>query len=285
MGQVRFRVLDRGLHVGLIGDIAGDRMAADGMGDASPAAALRSKTPTFAPAADNRRQIASPMPCPPPVTNAILPSRRKNSVMMMPCCLPVVPGSIPPYNSIYRTMKGGEMPMLTAGDIQEKLRRRPFVPFRVVMSSGQFYDIHHPDLVLIGKRHLFVGTASEDNPTMFDKSSLLSILHVAAIEMLPNKARRRAAMGRNNTKGADWRKVRARCLTSLSGSRILEISPIYPKLLDSGGRVPILMSLLPQSGKTVVRLVAALCHLRWSPPPLRRSSTQPSDFSFRVAMR
>ena len=78
--------------------------------------------------------------------------------------------------------------MLTAGDIQAKLKERPFVPFRVIMSSGQFYDIHHPDLVLVGKRHLFVGTASEDNPTMFDKSSLLSVLHVAALEALPNES-------------------------------------------------------------------------------------------------
>ena len=53
------------------------------------------------------------------------------------------------------------------------------------MSSGDKYDIHHPDLVLVGKRHLFVGTASEDNPAMFDRSSLLSVLHVAALEALP----------------------------------------------------------------------------------------------------
>ena len=75
--------------------------------------------------------------------------------------------------------------MITASDIQEKLNERPFVPFRVIMSSGQFYDIRHPDLVLVGKRHLFVGTASEDNPTMFDRSSLLSMLHLAALESLP----------------------------------------------------------------------------------------------------
>lgn len=75
--------------------------------------------------------------------------------------------------------------MITVADIQEKLKERPFVPFRVVMSSGQFYDIYHPDLVLAGKRHLFVGAASEDNPTIFDRSSLLSILHVAALETLP----------------------------------------------------------------------------------------------------
>jgi hypothetical protein len=75
--------------------------------------------------------------------------------------------------------------MLTGNDIRERLKERPFVPFRIVMSSGQSHDIYHADLVLIGKRHLFVGAASEDNPSEFDRSSLLSILHLAAIENLP----------------------------------------------------------------------------------------------------
>jgi hypothetical protein len=77
--------------------------------------------------------------------------------------------------------------MLTGNDVRERLQQKPFVPFRVVMSSGQFYDIYHPELVLVGKRHLFVGTASEDNPTEFDRSSLLSVLHMAAIENLPTE--------------------------------------------------------------------------------------------------
>ena len=53
------------------------------------------------------------------------------------------------------------------------------------ISSGDYYDVSHPDLVLVGKRHIFVGTASEDNPTLFDRSSLLSVLHIAALEALP----------------------------------------------------------------------------------------------------
>lgn len=79
--------------------------------------------------------------------------------------------------------------MINSTDIHDRLKERPFVPFRVIMSSGQFYDIFHPDLVLVGKRHLFVGTASDENPTMFDKSSLLSILHVVTLEALPIEAK------------------------------------------------------------------------------------------------
>ena len=50
-----------------------------------------SNTPTFAPAAESRRQIASPIPCPPPVTTATLPSNRNNSAMIEPPGEVVVP--------------------------------------------------------------------------------------------------------------------------------------------------------------------------------------------------
>jgi hypothetical protein len=75
--------------------------------------------------------------------------------------------------------------MFSSEGIQKRLKQQPFEPLRILMSSGEHYDIHHPDLVVVGKRHLFVGTASEDNPTIFDRSSLLSLMHITALESLP----------------------------------------------------------------------------------------------------
>ena len=74
--------------------------------------------------------------------------------------------------------------MFTAEVIQKKLKEQPFQPVRILMSSGERYDIYHPDLVVVGKQRLFVGTASEDNPSFFEQSSMLSILHITAIEDL-----------------------------------------------------------------------------------------------------
>jgi hypothetical protein len=68
--------------------------------------------------------------------------------------------------------------MFPADDIQARLRERPFVPLRVVTSSGQAYDITHPDLVLVGRRALIIGTASNDNPTQFETASRVAVLHV-----------------------------------------------------------------------------------------------------------
>jgi hypothetical protein len=78
--------------------------------------------------------------------------------------------------------------MFTADDIQARLRERPFIPVRLVTSSGQSYDVTHPELVLVGRRTLIIGTASNENPTQFETASRVAILHVADLQDIPHPA-------------------------------------------------------------------------------------------------
>jgi hypothetical protein len=78
--------------------------------------------------------------------------------------------------------------MFTPDDIQERLKAEPFVPVRIVTSSGQMFDIFHPDLVMVGRRSLIVGTASTENPRQFEVTTRIAIWHVTALEDLPAPA-------------------------------------------------------------------------------------------------
>ncbi|MEX2142691.1 MAG: hypothetical protein WD894_25780 [Pirellulales bacterium] len=78
--------------------------------------------------------------------------------------------------------------MFTPDDIYARIRESPFTPLRIITSSGESYDIHHPDLVLVGERLLVVGSASSKNPRYFNTTSQVSIVHISAIENLPVKA-------------------------------------------------------------------------------------------------
>jgi hypothetical protein len=78
--------------------------------------------------------------------------------------------------------------MFTSDDIQARVRTRPFTPFRIVTSSGQSFDIFHPDLIMVGRRDLTVGTASSENATQYDLTSRVAILHIAALQDLPTPA-------------------------------------------------------------------------------------------------
>jgi hypothetical protein len=78
--------------------------------------------------------------------------------------------------------------MFTADDVQARIRSRPFVPLRVVTSSGQSYDVYHPDLIMVGRRYLIIGTASTENPTQFDTESRVALMHVTDLQNLPMPA-------------------------------------------------------------------------------------------------
>jgi len=69
--------------------------------------------------------------------------------------------------------------------IQARVQQRPFVPFRIVTSSGQAYDIRHPELVMVGRRDLTIGTPSVDNPAQYEGINRVAIMHVTDLQDLP----------------------------------------------------------------------------------------------------
>jgi hypothetical protein len=69
--------------------------------------------------------------------------------------------------------------------IQERLREKPFRPLRLVVSEGLRYDIRHPDLVLVGERDLIIGSPSASNPSLYDQTTRVAMVHVVALEDLP----------------------------------------------------------------------------------------------------
>ena len=75
--------------------------------------------------------------------------------------------------------------MFNAEQIQERLRQRPFRPVRIVASEGLRYDIEHPDLVLVGRHDLTIGYADSGNSAIYDRLVRVAILHVVALDDLP----------------------------------------------------------------------------------------------------
>ena len=72
------------------------------------------------------------------------------------------------------------------GNIQELLERDPFVPFRLVLSSGKHYDVVDPRMTVLLKSEIFIAFPDGEH------SSLIPLLHVTAVETPANGRRRRA---------------------------------------------------------------------------------------------
>jgi hypothetical protein len=75
--------------------------------------------------------------------------------------------------------------MFRPDDIQVRIRERQFVPLRIVTSAGEKFDIHHPDLIMIGRSAIMIGTASTENPAHFEQVNRVAIMDVTALEDLP----------------------------------------------------------------------------------------------------
>ena len=75
---------------------------------------------------------------------------------------------------------------MTIQTFKELLAHRPFKPFRLVMSSGQMYEVRHPEMALLTRSDMLVGTNVEDGvPAEF---RICSLLHVATVEPLDQGA-------------------------------------------------------------------------------------------------
>ena len=72
---------------------------------------------------------------------------------------------------------------MTLQTFRQLLSQHPFRPFRIVMSSGQTYEVRHPEMAMLTRTDILVGTgAIEDGvPAEFH---ICSLLHVTSVEPL-----------------------------------------------------------------------------------------------------
>jgi len=72
---------------------------------------------------------------------------------------------------------------MTVQTFRDLLAQRPFRPFRLVMSSGQTYDVRHPEMAWLTRSDILVGI-DDDNEGVPAEFKICSLLHVSAIEPL-----------------------------------------------------------------------------------------------------
>ena len=75
--------------------------------------------------------------------------------------------------------------IFTSTDVKARLRDQPFVPMQIVTTTGQTYDIRHPDLVFVGKNFLIVGLPASDNPSLPEQVTRIALVHVSELRDLP----------------------------------------------------------------------------------------------------
>ena len=67
---------------------------------------------------------------------------------------------------------------MSAETLRDLLQRRPFEPFIIRMTNGDIYQVRHPEVAIVMKTKLILADPDAD------RSWILSLLHMAAIETL-----------------------------------------------------------------------------------------------------
>jgi hypothetical protein len=73
-------------------------------------------------------------------------------------------------------------------DLLQRIRQRPFQPFIVVTTDGTRYDIHHPEMLMPGRRTVTIGVPDEPATPVYDRQVILSMLHLQRPELPGTRA-------------------------------------------------------------------------------------------------
>jgi hypothetical protein len=75
--------------------------------------------------------------------------------------------------------------IFTPDDVHERFRTdEPFKPVQLVTTTGQTYDIHHPEMVMFFRHYLFIGLPNKNKPFVVDRATRLAYVHLAEMRDL-----------------------------------------------------------------------------------------------------
>ncbi len=70
-------------------------------------------------------------------------------------------------------------------DILDHVRRKPFKPFRITLTDGRTYQVHHPELAMVGRSTVAIGIPAANEPQLiYDRLVTVDLLHIMEAELL-----------------------------------------------------------------------------------------------------
>jgi hypothetical protein len=73
---------------------------------------------------------------------------------------------------------------MTVQNFHDLLTQRPFKPFRIVMSSGERYEVRHPENAFLTRSTLYVSRDFDEDGIPAD-ATMCSLLHITNVEPIP----------------------------------------------------------------------------------------------------
>ena len=73
---------------------------------------------------------------------------------------------------------------MRAEELIQLIRRKPFQPLRLHMTTGETYDIRHPENIIVSKQSAGVGMDADPKTGVVERMEFISLLHVVRVQLL-----------------------------------------------------------------------------------------------------
>ncbi len=72
---------------------------------------------------------------------------------------------------------------MSPDEVLQALHKRPFQPFRIEVSDGTDYEVHHPELVMVGLGAILIGIPATGEWPVYQRVETVSLGHV--VKLIP----------------------------------------------------------------------------------------------------
>jgi hypothetical protein len=81
---------------------------------------------------------------------------------------------------------------MTRNDLARRVRQRPFVPFRLILTEGTGYEVRHPEQIMLARDSVVIGLPGRNGEEdFFETTVLVDIFHIVKLEPLGAQRRTR----------------------------------------------------------------------------------------------
>lgn len=84
-------------------------------------------------------------------------------------------------------------------EMLENLEKRPFEPFRIVMTDGRTYDVRHPDLCIPSRNTVYVGVPDPKLRKTVVRMDQCAYVHIVRFEPLNGGGKTRSRRRKGDT--------------------------------------------------------------------------------------
>jgi len=71
---------------------------------------------------------------------------------------------------------------MTAEELRQRLYQKPFMPFRVRLKDGRFFDISDPIMNLVAESVFIIGIPAPDDPRWADRQEWVDLALIEGLE-------------------------------------------------------------------------------------------------------